>query len=646
MKKLLTALCLLAAFSVPAQTLFTYGKEAVSADDFLKAFKKNNNGVTNEKVLKEYLDLYIASRLKIQEAKEAHLDTSQQLITDLANLRQQIMPAYLNDKEGLNRLVTEAFSRSQKDVHAAHIFIAFVKAGMVDSATAKKKLNEVQDGLSKGAKFEEMAKKYSDDPSVQTNGGDLGWITVFSLPYELENVVYATPAGKIAAVYTSKKGYHIFKNVGERKARGRIKAAQILLAFPPGISEGEKAVLKKKADSLYRRLVAGDDFGKQATAFSNDVISSASNGQMSEFGVGEYDAVFENAVFSLPKDGAVSKPFITAHGYHIVKRIKLLPAPSKLDADTRDALSRKVETGDRIQSTKNVLVQKVLKEAGSKKEIFPDSELWAYSDSILGYMPPKNRLTINASTPVLKIGTQSSLAKDWITYAQTARNRPDGSGVKPYPQIWDEYVQATALQYYQDHLEEFNEDFRRQVTEFAEGNLFFEIMQRQVWTPAQTDTIALADYYQKHKNKYQWKQSADAVIFYASNEETAKEFYKALRKTPSAWKTVVNNYTEQITSDSGRFELGQIPKGTKDVISVGAITTPVINKGDNTVSFAYIIALHSKVEPRNFTEAKGLVINDYQTELEKAWIADLKRKYPVSVDEKEWKDLVKKAGSK
>ena len=120
------------------------------------------------------------------------------------------------------------------------------------------------------------------------------------------------------------------------------------------------------------------------------------------------------------------------------------------------------------------------------------------------------------------------------------------------------------------------------------------------------------------------------------------EFLKVLRKNPAGWRTVANNYTEQITTDSGRFELGQIPKGDKEVITKGMLTTPVINKGDNTSSFAYIIQLHTKEEPRSFADAKGLVINDYQAELEKTWIAELRKKYPVTVNEKVWNDLVKK----
>jgi peptidyl-prolyl cis-trans isomerase SurA len=45
--------------------------------------------------------------------------------------------------------------------------------------------------------------------------------------------------------------------------------------------------------------------------------------------------------------------------------------------------------------------------------------------------------------------------------------------------------------------------------------------------------------------------------------------------------------------------------------------------------------------PRTFTEAKGLVINDYQEILEKAWIEKLKKKYPVEVNQKVLADISK-----
>ena len=64
------------------------------------------------------------------------------------------------------------------------------------------------------------------------------------------------------------------------------------------------------------------------------------------------------------------------------------------------------------------------------------------------------------------------------------------------------------------------------------------------------------------------------------------------------------------------------------------ITAPELNKTDNTASFAFIINVYTKPLQRTFTEARGLVISDYQTILEQQFDEMLKKKYPVVVDQK------------
>ncbi len=73
----------------------------------------------------------------------------------------------------------------------------------------------------------------------------------------------------------------------------------------------------------------------------------------------------------------------------------------------------------------------------------------------------------------------------------------------------------------------------------------------------------------------------------------------------------------------------------------GMLTTPVVNKTDGSVSFAYVIKTYPANMQRNFYEAKGIVINDYQAELEKQWIEALKKKYPVKINEEELKRISK-----
>jgi len=343
----------------------------------------------------------------------------------------------------------------------------------------------------------------------------------------------------------------------------------------------------------------------------------------------------------LLKDGAVSKPFLTSHGYHIVKRLGKVPPAKKSDEKAMADLRDKVEQNERINTTKTALAAKILKDAGYQKQNFNEPELWIFSDSILNYRVSGRPVHLNGATALFKVGDKDLKVSDWISYAQTFRYKSDGSGLKPYPQLWDEFVQSSAIDYYQNHLEQYNVDFRQQINEFKDGNLFFEIMQREVWGPAQTDTDALMNYYEKNRGKYKWNPSADAVIFYASDLQTANQFLAQLKKSPSSWHSLVSSYNEKIASDSSRFELTQIPNRTKQALIAGVITTPVINKADNTASFAYILRNYNKIEPRSFADARGLVINDYQSELEKSWVEKLKNKYPVHIHDAVVNDLVK-----
>jgi peptidyl-prolyl cis-trans isomerase SurA len=97
--------------------------------------------------------------------------------------------------------------------------------------------------------------------------------------------------------------------------------------------------------------------------------------------------------------------------------------------------------------------------------------------------------------------------------------------------------------------------------------------------------------------------------------------------------------SEKIAADSSRFELEQLPNPTRLSPKAGTVTAPLLNKADNTASFAYIVKLHAETTPRNFAEARGLVITDYQNELEKNWIAELRKKYPVTINEKVLNEL-------
>src|SRR5262249_33565787 len=150
-----------------------------------------------------------------------------------------------------------------------------------------------------------------------------------------------------------------------------------------------------------------------------------------------------------------------------------------------------------------------------------------------------------------------------------------------YPILMDEFTHRKAEDYYRAHLEDFNDEFRYQMNEFKDGNLFFEIMQQEIWGKAQNDSAALLAYYEQNKSRYNWKQSAGAVIFFCNDENTAKVLYDQVKKNPSNWRIAADQLAEKVVADSGRYEYEQIPNAAKTVPRAGLLTTPVVNTTDH-----------------------------------------------------------------
>ncbi len=644
MRKILLLLLFIAAGIAPkAQTLFTYGNYQVSSQEFLRAYNKNNTQVTTnrEKSIREYLDLYIRSRLKVREAYDKQLDTLASIRSEIENLRLQIAENFMVEPGMTRKMVNEAFARSQKDRRIAYIFLAFRNGMGYDTAAAYLKKAEVEKRLLKGENFAIIAKELSDDTTARKTGGDLGFVTVFTLPYEMENLVYQTPVGKYSTFIRSSAGLHIIKVLEERNAVGKMKVQQILLALPPGIDEAGKKELAKKADSVYKRLVASDNFSHMATLLSNDFMTANNGGTMPDISVSQYDSYFEKMVFTLKKDGEISKPFLTTHGWHIVKRVSAKPVvKDTADKGYRSELEQRITQDNRWRFSKEFIYKKVRERPGFKTYLQNYDALWNMSDSVLDRRPLNIGRDIKSTTPVFAIGDSIYNANDWISYATTYRYRQDGTGAKPWGQVMDEYIHASLVAYYKEHLDDYSDDYKNQMTEFKEGNLFFEIMQQQVWNRSQSDSTALIAIYEKNKTNYLWKSSADAILFFCTDLATARAVYDKVKANPSAWNKVSEIYSDKLVTDSSRYEWDQIPNLNKSIPRKGMLTTPVVNETDNTASFAYILQVYPNAMPRNFNDAKGLVIADYQTELEKKWEAELMKKYPVKVNEEVLKKII------
>ena len=641
-------LLLLLAFCstvISAQSLFTYGNATVNKDEFLRAYNKNKTPVTDkEKSIREYLDLYIKFKLKVKAAKDLRLDTLPQLMNDLEGFRSQVQESYLNDENAVNGLLNEAFARSQKDLHVIHFFVPIDPAMRPeDTAKAYLALNEVQEMMKTGDNdFDKVAKSLSQK-YIPVRSADLGFITIFSLAYDYENIIYGLHPGETSKAYRTKKGLHVFKLIEERKSAGKWKIAQILLAFPPGENAQNAGSVKKKADSVYNLLKNGADFTALAKEISDDKMSYMAGGEMPEFGTGRFDPGFENEVFKLASDGSFSRPFSSQFGFHIVKRITQSPTPSdKNDAVFTAELKQKILQDARVNTAKEIFLKEVLKMVGVKRSaVIKDADLFRYADTVSANLANEVSKKIPIYDKLICVVGKTNLkGSDWLNYIRDYKNTAELYRGESNADMLNKFISTAALAFYKKNLEELNPEFRYQMEEFRDGNILFEIMERNVWSRAANDSAGLLNYYNQYKSKYLWAPSASIIIFNSSNKATADVVLTALKNGVN-WKKIVEEQNNTVQADSGRYELSQISLDKETTIAPGVISKPTINPIDGSANFLKFIALYDGGLQRSFDEARGLVINDYQTVIEDKWIAELKKKYPVKVNETVLMSLLK-----
>jgi peptidyl-prolyl cis-trans isomerase C len=102
----------------------------------------------------------------------------------------------------------EEFSQPEM-VRVAHIMIGYK---LHDTSEARKIAHEIYDELKNGADFTAMAEAKSEDPSVKTNKGDLGWQQHAHMVEPFAVAAFALEKkGDISEVVQTKFGFHIIK---------------------------------------------------------------------------------------------------------------------------------------------------------------------------------------------------------------------------------------------------------------------------------------------------------------------------------------------------------------------------------------------------------------------------------------------------
>jgi peptidyl-prolyl cis-trans isomerase SurA len=375
------------------------------------------------------------------------------------------------------------------------------------------------------------------------------------------------------------------------------------------------------------------------TQYSSDKISFQQGGELPEFSTGRYELAFENAVFALANDGDIINPFLTAYGYHIVKRLSVTPTPADKNNDEYVSEMRKLLIQDnRINKAKENFARAIMTQTGFKRNAtVTDAQLFKYADSVVAN--GEVMATPISKNTVFSFIKQKVTGADWLNFVRDYKLNTDVYKGEDNKALLEKYINTICMEYYRKHLEDYNTDFKYQVQEFREGNMLFEMMERNIWSKAAADSAGLANFYQKNKDKYLWGSSATVLLFNCTSQNVATEAIKALN-SGKRFQQIAEESGGTIQADSARYETAQLPLPADLKLTPGMVLDPISNPTDNSASFVKIIALHKVNEQRSFEEAKGMVINDYQNYLEEKWLTELRKKYPVKINEAVVKQLL------
>ena len=206
-----------------------------------------------------------------------------------------------------------------------------------------------------------------------------------------------------------------------------------------------------------------------------------------------------------------------------------------------------------------------------------------------------------------------------------------------------EVTKAQLMEQKADELSAQDQEMKYLIKEYHDGLLLYEISNNLVWEKAAKDEAGLANYYKKHKKNYMWDEPRYKGMAYHVKE---KGDVKAVRDCVK--KLAFDKWAEALRSTFNadsviriRVEKGIFKKGDNALIDsiVFKKGTTVTHLTDYPIDAVYGKLL--KKGPEDYTDVRGLVVADYQEALEKEWVADLRRKYPVKVNEEVLKTVNK-----
>lgn len=616
------------------KVLFSVNSRNVTTEEFAYLFRKNHprkEDYTEAKV-GAYLDLLVTFKLKVAEAFARGYDTTRSFRKEFSSYRAELRKPYRADQDQLEKLTRQAYERMTLEVRASHLLVSLASdAKPEDTLAAYKKVVAFRDRVINGEDFETLARTFSDDPSARTNGGDLGYFTVMQMVYPFEEAAYGLKTGELSTPVRTRFGYHLIRVTDRRMARGEVEVSHIILRT--GTKDDTR--VRTKIFEIHSELQAGRSWDELCKEYSDDGATKNSGGRLRPFGIGALSGVpqFEQVAFSLHSPGEISDPFQSAYGWHIVRLERRIPTPPY--EQVAESLRRRVSRDERLRTADDRQRARQLSRYGYAANAEVERKLLGYADSTL--LKAQWRFkgpTELRGQALFTLDGRPHTVNDFVRYAEQEQEMQSLSPKAALELLIKSFVTSCLDDREDEDLMRDHAEYRNLVNGYREGILLFTIMEKEVWNKAAADTVGLRSYYQANQSSYVSGERVRARIFASDDSAFVTS---ALKKIQSG-----DTLTQ---SDMKRFKSAQGPRNFAPGESKAVDRVPRMMGVHKTKVDAthYLVQVETLVPPgtRSLEEIRAQVISDYQDQLEKAWVKGLRGKYPVKVNTKARKSVIR-----
>lgn len=203
-------------------------------------------------------------------------------------------------------------------------------------------------------------------------------------------------------------------------------------------------------------------------------------------------------------------------------------------------------------------------------------------------------------------------------------------------------TQDQILEKRSDSLAATDPEMKYLFQEYHDGLLLYEISSREVWEKATKNEAALKAWFDAHRKDYTWSQPRyKGIAYHVKDKKDVKAVKNCVKRLPfdqwaEALRTTFNpDSVIRIRVEKGLFKPGDNATVDRMVFKVPAEVKP---QQDYPIDAVYGKKLK---KPSDYTDVRAQVVEDYQNDLERRWVASLRKRYPVVIHEEVLKTVNK-----